>query len=158
MDTPDGPIRMTVDTKNGSFSMNMGTKGTVNYSVDRATMMLHLEASMVTMEGLADMLTQFSQMTGGGPTVKDMTELKGNYQVTLEFSLADMINMARAQGVDVPAIPAAPGAAPGIAASDPSGGTSLMSAVQSMGLKLEQRKAVVEQLIVDHVEKTPTEN
>jgi uncharacterized protein (TIGR03435 family) len=158
MDTPDGPIRMTVDTKNGSFSMNMGTKGTVNYSVDRATMMLHLEASMVTMEGLADMLTQFSQMTGGGPTVKDMTELKGNYQVTLEFSLADMINMARAQGVDVPAMPAAPGAAPGIAASDPSGGTSLMSAVQSMGLKLEQRKAVVEQLIVDHVEKTPTEN
>jgi uncharacterized protein (TIGR03435 family) len=31
-------------------------------------------------------------------------------------------------------------------------------AVQSMGLKLESRKAVVDQLVVDHVEKTPTEN
>ena len=44
-------------------------------------------------------------------------------------------------------------------ASDPGGGgTSLMDAVQSMGLKLESRKATVDQLIVDHIEKTPTEN
>ena len=44
-------------------------------------------------------------------------------------------------------------------ASDPGGGgTSLADAVQSMGLKLESRKAVVDQLIVDHIEKTPTEN
>jgi uncharacterized protein (TIGR03435 family) len=158
MDTPDGPIRMTIDAKNGGATVNMGTKGKMTYSVDRATMMMHLEATMVTMEGLADMLTQFSQATGGGPTVKDMTELKGNYQVSLEFSLADMMNMARAQGMDVPQMPAAPGAGAGVAASDPSGGSSLMAAVQSMGLKLEQRKAVVEQLIIDHVEKTPTEN
>jgi len=27
-----------------------------------------------------------------------------------------------------------------------------------MGLKLESRKAIVDQLIVDHIEKTPTEN
>jgi uncharacterized protein (TIGR03435 family) len=44
-------------------------------------------------------------------------------------------------------------------ASDPGGGgTSLADAVQSMGLKLESRKATVDQLIVDHIEKTPTEN
>jgi uncharacterized protein (TIGR03435 family) len=30
--------------------------------------------------------------------------------------------------------------------------------VQALGLKLEQRKAVTEQLIIDHIEKTPTEN
>jgi uncharacterized protein (TIGR03435 family) len=30
--------------------------------------------------------------------------------------------------------------------------------VQSMGLKLESRKATVDQLIVDHIEKAPTEN
>jgi uncharacterized protein (TIGR03435 family) len=160
LDTPEGPIRMSVDMKNGAFTMNMGAKGIVHYSVDRATMMMHLEASMVTMEGFADMLTQFSVMAGGGsgPTVKDLTELKGNYQVAMEFSLADMMNMARAQGMDVPALPASPTAAPGVAASDPSGGASLTGAVQAMGLKLEQRKAMVEQLVVDHVEKTPTEN
>jgi uncharacterized protein (TIGR03435 family) len=33
-----------------------------------------------------------------------------------------------------------------------------MDAVQSMGLKLESRKAMVDQLVVDHLEKTPTEN
>jgi uncharacterized protein (TIGR03435 family) len=45
-------------------------------------------------------------------------------------------------------------------ASDPGGGggTSLTDAVQSMGLKLESRKAMVDQLIVDHIEKMPTEN
>jgi uncharacterized protein (TIGR03435 family) len=158
IDTPDGQFRMTVDTKNGAFTMNMGSKGIVKYSVDRATMMMHLEASMVTMEGLTDMLTQFSQGGGSGLTVKDMTDLKGNYQVAFDFSLADMMNMARAQGADVPATPTAPGAVPGVAASDPSGGSTLTSAVQAMGLKLEQRKAVVEQFIIDHVEKTPTEN
>jgi uncharacterized protein (TIGR03435 family) len=31
-------------------------------------------------------------------------------------------------------------------------------AVQALGLKLESRKATVEQLVVDHAEKTPTEN
>ena len=33
-----------------------------------------------------------------------------------------------------------------------------VQAVQSMGLKLESRKAMVDQFIVDHIEKTPTEN
>jgi uncharacterized protein (TIGR03435 family) len=37
-------------------------------------------------------------------------------------------------------------------------GTSLTDAVQSMGLKPESRKAAVDQLIVDRIEKTPTEN
>jgi uncharacterized protein (TIGR03435 family) len=43
-------------------------------------------------------------------------------------------------------------------ASDPGGGASITDAVQSMGLKLESRKAMVDQFIVDHIEKTPTEN
>jgi uncharacterized protein (TIGR03435 family) len=32
------------------------------------------------------------------------------------------------------------------------------AAVQKDGLKLERRRAPVQQLIVDHVEKTPTDN
>jgi len=55
---------------------------------------------------------------------------------------------------------AAPGGVGNVpTASDPGeGGSSVTNAVQSMGLKLESRKAVMDQLIVDHVEKTPTEN
>ena len=67
------------------------------------------------------------------------------------------MQMARAAGMAPGA--ANPGAGPAEAASDPSGAASFITkAVQSHGLKLEPPKAMVEQLIVDHVEKTPTEN
>ena len=158
MDTAEGPVRMKVDAKSGGATVDMGAKGKIAYHVDPGTMTMHMDASQVTMSGFADMLTQFSQMTGGGGrTVVDMTGLKGNYDVALDFSMADLIAMARAQGVNVPA-GAGGGAADANAASAPGGGASLTNAVQALGLKLEQRKAPVEQLIIDHIEKTPTEN
>jgi uncharacterized protein (TIGR03435 family) len=116
------------------------------------------------MAGFADMLTRMMQMGGtGGRQVVDMTGLKGNYQVTVEFSLADAMAAARAQGMGpAPSGPSAGGAAatsPGAAASDPgSQGSSVYASVKKLGLKLEPRKAQVEQLIIDHVEKTPTED
>lgn len=151
---PDGPIRMTVG-KQGEATVNMGLKGSMHYKVDPATMTMHLDATQLQMDGLADMLTQFSQITGGGgKQVVDMTDLKGYYQLTIDFSLAELMAMARAQGMDVPPLP---GAASG-QASDPSGSSSIFSAVQALGLKLEQRKAMTTQLVIDHIEKTPTEN
>jgi uncharacterized protein (TIGR03435 family) len=156
----DGQMRMTPGA-NGGATINMGSKGTMTYAMDPATQSMHMEASALTMEGFADMLTQFSQMTGGGGRqVVDMTGLKGNYQVALDFSLADLIAIARAAGVDVGAAAggANPSAMPADAASDPGGSSSLLRAVESLGLKLETRKAVVDQLVIDHVEKTPTEN
>ena len=156
-DGPDGPVRVTVDTKSGESTVNMGAKGSLHQKFDPATMSLHLDATQLKMEGLVDMLTQFSQITGGGGRqVVDMTELKGYYALSLDFSLADLMAMARAQGMDVPQMPGA--GTPGVAASDPSGSSSLFAAVQGLGLKLEQRKAVTEQLVIDHLEKTPTEN
>jgi len=160
VDGPDGPVRVTV-SKTGESTVNMGLKGTMHYKMDPATMSLHLDASQLEMSGLADMLTQFSQIGGAGnKQVMDMTGLKGYYQVSLEFSLADLMAMVRASGMDVPAgAGGAPGANPtGVAATDPTGSTSLFAAVQALGLKLEQRKAMTDQLVVDHVEKSPTEN
>jgi uncharacterized protein (TIGR03435 family) len=161
LESAEGPVRLTVG-KDGSATMNMGSKGAISYKMDPATQSLHMEASKVTMAGFADMLTQFFSQTsgGGGRQVVDMTGLKGNYQVALDFAMADLISMARQAGVGVPmpAGGAAPAALPADAASDPSGASSLLAAVQALGLKLEQRKAVVEQLVIDHVEKTPTEN
>ncbi len=158
LDGPDGPIRMKMDPKNGGATVNMGAKGTVTYGVDQATRSMKIEASQVTMEGFADMLTNFMQASG--QQVKDMTGLKGNYQVAVTFSLEDLMAIARAQGVPVPNAPSDRGSAarPADAASDPGGNSTVFQAVQSMGLKLESRKAVLEQLVVDHVEKTPTEN
>jgi uncharacterized protein (TIGR03435 family) len=117
------------------------------------------------MTGFADMMTQLMTQLGGGAAVRqvvDMTGIQGNYDASLEISLAEILALARAAGVDIPAgAPGGPGGAAGnapAAAADPGGGTSVTDAVQSMGLKLESRKAMVDQFIVDHLEKVPTEN
>jgi uncharacterized protein (TIGR03435 family) len=164
MDTPDGPARMTRNP-DGSGTVNMGEKGTFTQKMDGQN--LRIEASTINMAGFADMLTQMMQIGGGaGRQVVDMTGLKGNYQVAVELSMADLIASARAAGVDVPNGPGGAGsggAAGGAAAadagpSDPSGGTTVYESVQRLGLKLESRKAPIEQLVIDHAEKTPTEN
>jgi uncharacterized protein (TIGR03435 family) len=164
MDGTDGPVRVKVDMTTGGSVIDMGLKGKMSYRLDAATRTLHVDFSMVTMTGFADMITQlFSQLGGtGGKQVVDMTGIQGNYDATIDLSLAEIIAMARAAGVDIPGGAPAGAAGPGNVpvASDPAGGggTSLADAVQSMGLKLESRKAMVDQFIVDHIEKTPTEN
>ena len=89
IDGPDGPVRMTRNA-DGSTTINMGAKGTITQRMDMQAQTMHLESSMVTMAGFADMLTNILQMGGGGGRqVVDMTDLKGNYQVAVEISLAD---------------------------------------------------------------------
>jgi len=158
MDGPDGPVRMKVDMATGSTVIDMGLKGKMAYKPTPATQSMQITFSMTTMQGFADMTTQLlSQLGGatGGKQVVDMTDIKGNFDTSLEISLAELIALARAAGQDIPSRPAN---APGVASDPGAGGASLMDAVQSMGLKLEPRKAVITQLIVDHIEKTPTEN
>jgi len=168
MDGSDGPVRVKVDMTTGSSVIDMGLKGKMAYRLNPATQTFHIDFSMTTMAGFADMITQlFAQIGGtGGRQVVDMTEIKGNYDASIELSLMELIAMARAAGADIPGggpsgTPGGPGGRGGNvpAASDPGGGgASLADAVQSMGLKLESRKAMVDQLVVDHIEKTPTEN
>jgi uncharacterized protein (TIGR03435 family) len=161
IDGPDGPIRMTRNA-NGSNTINMGAKGIITQRMDMQAQTMTLESSSVTMAGFADMLTNLLQMGGGDARqVVDMTGLKGNYQVAVEISLADLMAAARAQGMG-PAMPppggGGPGASPAGAASDPGGGSTVFASVRKLGLKLEPRKAPVEQLVIDHMEKTPTED
>jgi uncharacterized protein (TIGR03435 family) len=163
IDGPNGPTRITRNG-DGSTTVNMGTKGTMTMRMDMQSQMLTLESDRTTMAGFADMLTNMLQMGGGGGgrQVVDMTDLKGNYQVAVEISLADIMAMARAQGM----MPMGPGggggagadASPAAAASDPGGSSSVFASVKKLGLKLEPRKAPVEQLVIDHMEKTPTED
>lgn len=155
MEGPEGPVRMTVG-KNGAATIDMGAKGKMSYRVDAATQSMHLDGSMITMSGFANMLTQLSQMAGAGSRrIVDMTGLTGYYQVSIDFGLADLLNMVRAAGFNVPL--KGPGA-PADGASDPGGSSSITDAVNALGLRLESRKAVVEQLIVDQVAKVPTAN
>jgi len=164
MDSPEGPVRITRYPDN-SMTINRGAKGIVKTRLDPETRAMIMESSNVTMPGLAEQLTGMFQMGGGGgKQVVDQTGLKGSYEVTMEFAMADLMAMARSQGMG----PMGPGgggggsgtnASPASEASDPGGmGSTVYASVKKLGLKLEPRKAKVEQLVIDHVEKTPTEN
>jgi len=131
-----------------------GSNGKYRMSTDQATVMMHMEASQMTMAGLADMLSQFARVANpGGCSVVDMTGLKGSYNLKFDFSLSELMTTIRAQaaggGGETGGVPAA---------YDPGSGASIFHAVAALGLKLEPRKAPVEQLIIGHVERTPTEN
>ena len=119
----------------GAMKMNMTPDG-----------LIHLEAEKLTMEQLADSVTQYV-----GRPVIDETGLKGNYRITLEMTQADVLAVARQVGLQVPG-------APGADASDPGGGSSMFRSVEKMGLKLEPKKAAIDYLVIDKLEKTPTED
>ena len=155
MSTPQGPVRMMLDPKNGGATTNMGNRGVWTQQM-RPGGILHVEGARTTMSAFADMLTQWTQLTGGqGIQVVDMTGLEGHYSVAIDFSLADLMKIAQVMGVNIPA--GNGGETPGvIGASDPGASSSITDAVQALGLKLESRKAPIEQLVIDHAEKTPT--
>jgi uncharacterized protein (TIGR03435 family) len=114
---------------------------------------MHLEMSKMDMPKFAETVSRFVDRP-----VIDETGLKGNYQVVLDLSMADMMRVARMAGAAIPAGPVSAGGGAADAASDPGGGGSVFTAVQTMGLKLEPRKETIETFIVDHLEKMPTDN
>ena len=98
-----------------------------------------LDGYGMSMANLANTLA--NQLRG---PVADMTGLDGKYDIKLEWSLDD----AKAGGGDGGDGKSAPDLRP-----------SIFTALQeTLGLKLETRKIPVEILVVDHVERTPTEN
>jgi uncharacterized protein (TIGR03435 family) len=153
MDSVDGPMRMTIHP-DGSATVNMGVKGVVTQKMDPVTKTLHIQSSAVTMAGFADMLTRVMQMGGeSNRQVVDMTNVKGYYQTDLDLSIAQIIEMAKAGGFDVPA---RPGGEP--VDAGPGDGQTVQESVRAMGLALEGRKASVARLVIDSVMKMPTEN
>jgi uncharacterized protein (TIGR03435 family) len=117
---------------------------------------VHLASSGIAMKALAQML---SIGLVGRPVV-DMTGLTGAYEVALDVSMEEALNVARSS-MNLGARATSPGdaaTAPAGAASDPSGTSSIFASIQNLGLKLEPRKAPLDLLVIDHIEKTPTGN
>jgi uncharacterized protein (TIGR03435 family) len=97
------------------------------------------ELLKVTTAGLAEVLTTFME----SPVI-DMTGLQGTYQIAWEV---------------VPPRPA-PGQAPSevVHALNAAIADAITGAIENAGLKLERRKAAVEMVVVDRLEKSPTDN
>ncbi len=137
---PQGPPPMG---KDGRPMMPKGGRGMMVMFGPKG---LHLQAGRSSMEQFAAMLS--NQL---GRPVLDMTGLKGEYDYELDFSPEGLPGLR-----GMPAMPP-PGGAGGD--SGPSeGGVTLFTAIQDLGLKLDSRKAPVDQIVVDSAEKAPTEN
>jgi len=130
--------------KTGAAKMTMGSDGLV-----------HMDMERVTMSGFADILSRYLDRP-----VLDKTNLKGEYHASLDFSIQEMLRIARLAGMVGPGMgpmgPPATLTAEG--ASDPGGGGSVFNAVQRLGLKVDPKKESLETIVVDHIEKTPIEN
>jgi uncharacterized protein (TIGR03435 family) len=106
--------------------------------------MIHYEAPSITFEGLANLAV----IAGNGldPAVVDMTGLKGSYQVNLDISMADLFAFLTGPG-------------PKDAGTVQNAQLSVVQdGLKKLGLQLESRKAPVETVVIDHLERSPTEN
>ena len=139
---PQTGMTMRMGANGGTMKMNMTPDG-----------LMHLEASRMSMAQLVESLVPYV-----GRPVVDMTGLSGSYKIVLDIAMADVIAMAQSMGF-LGANGPGPGAGlPGGGPTDPGGGSSIFKSVEKMGLKLDARKAPSDSIVIDHVEKTPTED
>ena len=88
------------------------------------------------MSGLATLLTRFMSRP-----VNDKTELAGDYQVVIDIPMVSAANASAEKGE-----------------TSEDRTNALLLSLQQMGLKLDLRKSPTETIVIDHIEKTPTEN
>jgi uncharacterized protein (TIGR03435 family) len=106
---------------------------------------IHYEAPSITFEGLAALARFAGIGMDLGVGIVDMTGLKGRYQVNLDVSMTDLF--------------AAIAAGPRDAATMQGAWLNMVQdGLKKLGLQLEPRKAPVETIVVDRLEKTPTGN
>jgi uncharacterized protein (TIGR03435 family) len=153
VDDANPQVRVSGRGENTQVSISGGQIGTAHMSMGPGGTM-HIEAPKMNMAAFADTLSRFFDRP-----VVDLTELKGTYQLALDLSMEDLRNAARTMGYMGPGMGSGrSGARPQAdAASDPAG-LSIFAAVQQLGLKLEPRKTPLDFVVIDHLEKTPTEN
>lgn len=106
---------------------------------------LHMEIPRTTMARFANTLTSMVDRP-----VVDRTELIGTYEIGF-----DLPSQYVTRAVMMPMPGKTPRAAP--PPEEPTGG-SIFQSVQSLGLRLEKDRAAIETIVIEHVEKTPTEN
>jgi uncharacterized protein (TIGR03435 family) len=104
-----------------------------------------------TMTQFAERLRNMAPGYLGDHPVVDLTGLKGSYDFTLSFAWITRFTPAGRGGGD-----SSGGVA---AASDPNGGITVFEAVDKyLGLKLAAQKYPMPVIVIDHLERTPTEN
>jgi uncharacterized protein (TIGR03435 family) len=153
---PPGPLGLLPLDKNGIPQLNK--PGLI------MMMTMGPNGPAARMVGKAQSMSDLANMVGNqlNQPVVDKTSLTGKYDFTLEFA-PDLANM-RLRGPGPGAGPGpGPGGGPGDfagapSATDPSGLTLTGALQQQLGLRLVPNKAPLDLLVIDQINKTPTEN
>lgn len=118
-------------------------------TVSREDGQMRYEYDSVTMEEFAGLLSKNLDRP-----VVDQTGLKGRYQASYEINLMAIANQAL-MSLALSAEPASKSAS-AVDADDPK--DSIVSSLKQLGLKLDARVLPIDVIVVDHIERTPTEN
>lgn len=145
---PSGPPKFTMD-KDGYPVLPPGSGPMTIMMNGRARM----QVSKMSMQDFAGRLSgQVSR------PVTDATGLKGKYDFILSWA-ADGMGPRGPGGLMPPPPPPPEGGVPMASTPDLDSGPTLFAAIQQqLGLKLEPKKGLVDILVIDHMEKVPTEN
>jgi uncharacterized protein (TIGR03435 family) len=139
----DGPFTVTGGGNAGGAAVDLGNGSSLLLGNNR------FEAKKVTMAALADILARFVDRP-----VVDGTGLQGSYDVAFELQpddfVAMMIRSAVAAGASLP-----PQALQRLDTASPA---AVPDALKAVGLLLTPKRAPLEVLVIDSMEKLPTEN
>jgi uncharacterized protein (TIGR03435 family) len=141
IDTPDGAVRTVRGEDMGATRVNARTMYKITPNPERRTQTL--DATRMTMAELATVLTDVT-----GQPVLDKTGLRGLYQFSnVELAVnARILANTRASALRFGFTPPE---TPNI---------SEAKAVEALGLRLERRRAPIDVIVVDKIERTPTDN
>ncbi len=120
--------------------------GTLNVSMGSGGGGEHIEMSNLTTARFVQLLLSSD---GDSCRCRHKTDLKGSYEASFDIA------MGRAPPPPPPPGGGGGGEGPALAAPRVN---PMLSAVEQMGMKLDPQKDQVEMLVIDHIEKTPTEN
>lgn len=130
------PVWALVVGKNGPKLKESSADNQVKPGCNRQGVQLTCSSQKTTMAKLAENLPRWVSRDWFGMPIVDQTGLAGAYDFSLTWTLTDRRDEA----------------------GDPAA-VSLFDAIQDrLGLKLEQRKAPVDRIAIDHVERVPIEN
>ena len=143
LETVDGPYRSwVIPGVAGQRTVTSRSRYDRIYTDRRTTI---IDAARMTMPELANSLS-----SNIDKPVIDRTGLGGVYQFRIELPAdASAIRMLLAAGITTTAT--------GTPLTEPTGG-STFSAVESLGLKLQRTQDPIDVIVVDRLERTPTEN
>ena len=140
-ETVNGPVR-TMGITLGSRTITERTMYERRFTAQRTQ---RIEAARLTMAEFASILAQNT-----GRPVLDRTGLTGVYRFSIELpSDAFVVTGLLAAGVTT--------TVQGTPLTEPTG-VSTVKAVEGLGLKLEPRRMMLDAIVVDRIERTPTDN